>query len=100
MPAMIKVRCDEQISEPPHAKRNGHQASAAPRRLKVGEYVELEGAPPLWIRCVGYLWVASWFVWSLAFMIDPMTSTNIFVDPRVDLRRIVASRGKREVLRT
>ncbi|KIM39284.1 hypothetical protein M413DRAFT_19814 [Hebeloma cylindrosporum] len=36
--------------------------------------------PPIWIRCVGYVWVFLWLVWSLAFMIDPMVPTGMFID--------------------
>ena len=42
--------------------------------------------PSVRIRFIGYVWVASWFVWSLAFMIDPMVRVGMFVDPRVDIR--------------
>ena len=40
----------------------------------------------MWVRCVGYIWVFLWFVWSLPFMIDPMVPVGIFTDPRVDLK--------------
>lgn len=43
--------------------------------------------PSVWIRCIGYTWVASWFIWSLTFMIDPMVQVGMFVDPRADMRR-------------
>ncbi|KAF8186626.1 membrane bound O-acyl transferase family-domain-containing protein [Pholiota molesta] len=43
---------------------------------------------PVWMRGMGYVWVALWFAWSLAFMIDPMVPTGMFVDPRVDLRTV------------
>ncbi|KAF9483204.1 hypothetical protein BDN70DRAFT_874080 [Pholiota conissans] len=52
----------------------------------VGSEVEQAGAGQLWMRYAGYVWVALWFVWSLAFMIDPMIPTSMFVDARVDLR--------------
>ncbi|KAF8151039.1 hypothetical protein B0H34DRAFT_665462 [Crassisporium funariophilum] len=48
--------------------------------------------PEVWVKCVGYFWVLAWFVWSLAFMIDPMVGEGMFVDPRVDVRRWVPTR--------
>jgi len=27
--------------------------------------------PPMWTRAIGYVWVLSWFWWSLPFMVDP-----------------------------
>jgi len=47
--------------------------------------------PPIWLKCVGYVWVLHWFVWSLPFMIDPMVPTGMFIDPRVDFRTFVWS---------
>ena len=41
---------------------------------------EAKSEPAIWLRCVGYIWVILWFVWSLAFMIDPMVPTGMFVD--------------------
>ena len=41
---------------------------------------EEKSEPPIWLRCVGYAWVILWFVWSLPFMIDPMTSSGVFID--------------------
>ena len=53
--------------------------------------LEAENAPPIWLKCVGYVWVLLWFVCSLPFMIDPMVPTGTFVDPRVDFRTFVWS---------
>ena len=41
---------------------------------------EAKSEPPILLRCVGYAWVILWFVWSFAFMIDPMVSSGMFID--------------------
>jgi len=66
--------------------RNGHNgmknlspnAAQKSERWRTGP--EAKSRPPIWLRCVGYIWVFLWFVWSLAFMIDPLVSTGMFVD--------------------
>lgn len=47
--------------------------------------------PPLWVRCVGYVWVALFYSWTLPFMMDPYAVGGIFVDERFDLRRLLHS---------
>lgn len=60
-------------------QQNGHSvlknASKRNKRSRTGP----EAKPPIWLRCVGYAWVSLWFVWSLAFMIDPMVPTGMFI---------------------
>jgi len=66
--------------------QNGHNGvkSLSPNPSKKSERSrsgsEGKSEPPIWLRCVGYIWVFLWFVWSLAFMIDPMVPTGMFVD--------------------
>jgi hypothetical protein len=33
--------------------------------------------PPLWIRCVGSIWVALWMVWTAAYMADVIYSARL-----------------------
>ena len=47
-------------------------------RLRRGS--EAKSEPSICLRYVGYAWVFLWFVWSLAFMIDPMVSSGMFID--------------------
>ncbi|KAF8903716.1 membrane bound O-acyl transferase family-domain-containing protein [Gymnopilus junonius] len=72
-----------------NAQSNGKNDKGTPNGAALKEKATDVDAvlPALWVRFIGYIWVASWFVWSLAFMIDPMTTTGMFADPRVDLRR-------------
>jgi hypothetical protein len=56
------------------------------KRLRSGLETKIVSEPPMWLRCVGYIWVFLWFVLSLPFTIDPLVSLGIFTDPRVDLR--------------
>ena len=51
-------------------------ANASKRDERSRSGSEAMSEPPIWIRCVGYAWVMLWFVWSLAFMIDPMVSSG------------------------
>ncbi|KAJ3511369.1 hypothetical protein NLJ89_g4132 [Agrocybe chaxingu] len=68
----------------PNGNTNGHSglakkanpSSIAPqRRLSLA------------LRLLGCTWVSLWFIWSAAFMIDPMVSSGMFVDPQADLRQ-------------
>jgi hypothetical protein len=45
--------------------------------------------PPSWVRCVGYLWVALFYSWTLPFMMDPYAVGGTFIDARFDLRRLL-----------
>lgn len=45
--------------KPRNAARSTSKESAAPK------------SPPLWTRVIGYVWVVSWFWWSLPFIVDP-----------------------------
>jgi hypothetical protein len=36
-----------------------------------------EPIPPLWIRCVGSIWVAVWMLWTAAFMADALLSARL-----------------------
>ena len=66
-------------SSSPNTSKNG-------KRSRIGPETNAANDPPMWVRCVGYIWVFLWFVWTLPFFIDPMVPLGIFVDPRVDLR--------------
>jgi hypothetical protein len=67
-------------------QQNGHNGvkslspSASKRDERSRSGPEAKSEPPIWLRCVGYTWVFLWFVWSLAFMIDPMVPTGMFID--------------------
>ena len=67
-------------------RRNGRNRvkSLSPNASKRDEQSrrgsEEKSDPPIWLRCVGYAWVILWFVWSLAFMIDPLASCGMFID--------------------
>ena len=63
-------------SLPPNASKRDEQSRSGPE------------VPPIWLRCVGYVWVILWFAWSSTFMIDPMVSSGIFVD---DFHKLVRS---------
>jgi hypothetical protein len=36
-----------------------------------------EPIPPLWIRCVGSIWVALWMLWTAAYMVDALYSARL-----------------------
>ncbi|KAF5327683.1 hypothetical protein D9619_004301 [Psilocybe cf. subviscida] len=57
---------------PPPTKQKGHTT-----------------VPPLWVRCVGHIWVVLFYSWTLPFMMDPYAVGGIFIDERFDLRRLM-----------
>ena len=61
-----------------HVKSLSPNASKRDERSRRGS--EAKSVPPIWLRCLGYVWVILWFVWSLPFIVDPMVSTGMFVD--------------------
>lgn len=76
-------------------KKDYHQRTQTNRSLTPNVSSSAVGRrPPMWGMMVGYLWVALWFSWSLAFMIDPMIQTGMFMDPRVDFRNWVGPFSK------
>ncbi|CAA7267489.1 unnamed protein product [Cyclocybe aegerita] len=68
----------------PNGNTNGH--SGLTKKAHPSN-VALRRRPSLALRLLGYAWVLLWFVWSAAFMIDPMVSSGMFIDPQADLRR-------------
>lgn len=36
-----------------------------------------DSIPPLWIRCVGFIWVALWMVWSGAYIVDALYAARL-----------------------
>ncbi len=42
-----------------------------------------ESDPPLWIRCIGHIWVAIWFTWTAAYFVNPMCAMDMFSNPRL-----------------
>jgi len=82
--AHFKPRLDIDGSDVRTKRQNGHNGVKDPmpsnrsERSRSGSVAKSE--PSIWLRCAGYIWVILWFVWSLAFMIDPMVPTGMFVD--------------------
>ena len=66
---------------------NGHRKANTsginPRRFGMANRIEMPDGPdpPLWIRCIGHIWVAIWFTWSAAYFVDPMCAMDMFSDP-------------------
>jgi len=56
-----------------------------PRRFSMESRIEMrdESDAPLWIRCIGHIWVAIWFTWTAAYFINPMCAMDMFSDPRL-----------------
>src|SRR5258705_5243553 len=48
-----------------------------------------EPIPPLWIRCVGFIWLAFWIALTAPYIVNPLCVVGVFSDPRVDLRRLM-----------
>jgi hypothetical protein len=40
-----------------------------------------DSIPPLWIRCLGRIWVALWMVWTAAYMVDALYSARLSANP-------------------
>jgi hypothetical protein len=41
--------------------------------------------PPLWIRCVGSIWVALWMLWTAAYMADALNFARLSANPGQNL---------------
>lgn len=44
-----------------------------------------EPIPPLWIRCMGFIWVIFWMAWTAPYIVDPLCAVGVFRDPRLNL---------------
>ena len=60
----------------PQKQINGNKRSEAP-------------IPPVWIRCVGFIWLTFWMAWTAPYIVDPLCAVGVFIDPRLDLRRLL-----------
>ncbi|PPQ75608.1 hypothetical protein CVT24_010927 [Panaeolus cyanescens] len=80
----------ERVEENGEYPRNGHGNGKEKTHVKYSQSQStsktLEQKPHLWIRMIGYLWVAWWLVYSVAFMVNPLVSIQMLTDPKVDLR--------------
>jgi hypothetical protein len=92
-PAAVANGNDTKAKQPNGLNGNGNGVKGlSPNTSKNGERSQsrlerkIVGTPPVWLRCVGYVWVFAWFVLTLPFIIDPMVPLGIFIDSRVDLR--------------
>jgi hypothetical protein len=59
------------------------------RKRRNGYSKSEEPIPPLWIRCVGFIWLTFWMAWTAPHIIDPLCAVGVFTDPRADLRRFI-----------
>jgi hypothetical protein len=48
-----------------------------------------EPIPPVWIRCVGFIWLIFWMAWTAPYVADPLCVVGVFRDPHADLRRLM-----------
>ena len=57
-----------------------------------------EPIPPLWIRCVGFIWLAYWIALTAPYIVDPLCAVDVFRDSRVDLRRLAGNWSTQQTL--
>lgn len=68
-----------------HSNTNGKSRINGSKQNKKIE----EPIPPIWIRCVGLIWLVYWMAWTAPYIVDPLCAVGVFRDPRVDLRRFL-----------
>jgi len=54
-----------------------------------GDNKSEEPIPPVWIRCVGFIWLIFWMAWTAPYVVDPLCVVGVFRDPHADLRRLM-----------
>jgi hypothetical protein len=54
-----------------------------------GDRKSEEPIPPVWIRCIGFIWLIFWMAWTAPHVVDPLCVVDVFRDPRADLRRLM-----------
>jgi len=69
---------DRQKTKPAHQKQ---------RIGNNGRGFAEESIPPVWVRCIGFIWLMCWMVWTAAYMLDALLLAHMLSSkPRADLK--------------